>query len=144
MFWHDLLNQFYLMPKCRVHSSYQLEVICFAFGSGMEPICYYHVHQHAPLTFPVLSQTNPAHIPIFLPRFLKICFNIVLSSVPNSSYQILWPKFCVPFPSVLYTLHFQPISSSIFFDHPNNMCWRILFWSPLSWNFLQCPGTLPS
>jgi hypothetical protein len=142
MFWHDLLNEFYVMSECRVHSSCQLEVHCFASGSGMEPCCYYHVHQNPPLIFPVLSQTNPAHIPVFLPHFLKIYFNVILSSVPNSSYQILWPKFCMPFPSVLYTLHFLPISSSIFLitqiTCAEEYCSEVPYLG-----ILQRPGTLP-
>lgn len=120
MFWHDLLNQFYLMSECRVHNSCQLEVHHFVFGLVMEPECYYHVHQNPPPTFPFLSQTNPAHIPVFLPHFLKIYFNIFLSSVPDSSKYCLSVRFydhnfvCLPHPfCIRYISH--PCHPQIFF-----------------------------
>jgi hypothetical protein len=91
MFWHDLLNQFYLVSECRVHSSCELKECCFAFGSGMEPKCLLPCSPDPPPT-PVLSETNPAHI--FLPHFFQIYFNIALLSLPSSSKYSLPIRFC--------------------------------------------------
>ena len=80
-------------------------------------------HLQLPATVPILSQINPVHRPTS--HFLKIYFNITLSSTPGFSKWYISlrfphqnPVYASPLPHTCYMLC---LSDSSLFDQPKNI-----------------------
>ena len=89
------------------------------------PRVHYHVY-NSPPPFPILNHINPVHAP--LSHFLKVHLNIIPLTMPGSSKWSLSVRFshqnAVYISPRLHTC-FMPRPSHSWFDHPNNIWWRI-------------------
>ena len=106
------------------------------------PAVRYRVHK-SPSLVSILSQFNPVTLTSY---FFKIRATIILPSTPRSSKWSLPFRFphqnpvCTsPLPDTCHMLH--PPSHPSWYNHPNNIWWRIQSWrSPLWAGLLRYSG----
>jgi hypothetical protein len=108
----------------------------------LNPKAHHRVYTSPPLD-PIPRQPNPVH-PIE-PYLLKVHLNIILSPTPRSSQWSLTfgppnqnPVNTSPLP---HACHMSRPPHPPWFNHPNNIRWRIQPWSSSLCNFLHDPSS---
>jgi hypothetical protein len=86
------------------------------------PKVHYRIH-NSPPPVPILSQSDPVHA--YPSHVSKIHFNIIRSSTPGFSKWFLPSGFPTKTLLLLRMCYMLCLSQSIWFDHPNNIWWRI-------------------
>jgi small-conductance mechanosensitive channel len=147
MFWHDLLNQFYLC----LNAEY---IVLVTWKSIVLPLVQEWNRD-------VITMFTRTHHQLFLSWVKQIQLTYLYFSLTSwRSVLILSCHLCLTLQNTVFLSDFMTKilyafshlfcicyishpSHPHFFDHPNNMCWRMLLWSSLSWNFLQHPGNFP-
>jgi hypothetical protein len=90
------------------------------------PKVHYSINK-CPPTVPILSQPNPVHTSTS--HFLKICFNIILPSMPNSPQRCLSLRFphqnTLHASSLLHSRYMHRQSHSFLFYHPYNILTKL-------------------